>query len=136
GGVPRLHGHHHGQADRPVRRADGESGMIPRLGGVAVVAGLAWYLPYQLDLYGIHVVDIAIVFALLAIGLGLAMGIGGQINLAQVAFFGVSAYAVAILTTKAGLGFWTAALLAVLAAALVGLFVGIPALRMQSHYLG
>jgi branched-chain amino acid transport system permease protein len=110
--------------------------MIPRIGTVAVVAGLAWYLPYQLDLYGIHVVDIAIVFALLAIGLGLAMGIGGQINLAQVAFFGVSAYAVAILTTKAGFGFWTAAVLAVLAAALVGLFVGVPALRMQSHYLG
>jgi branched-chain amino acid transport system permease protein len=110
--------------------------MRPRVAGLAVVAALAWYLPYQLDLYGIHVVDIAIVFALLAIGLGLAMGIGGQINLAQVAFFGVSAYAVAILTTKAGLGFWTAAVLAVLAAALTGVLVGIPALRMQSHYLG
>jgi branched-chain amino acid transport system permease protein len=110
--------------------------MRLRIAGVAVVVGLAWYLPYQLDLYGIHVVDIAIVFALLAIGLGLAMGVGGQINLAQVAFFGVSAYAVAILTTRAGLGFWTAAVLAILAAALIGLFVGIPALRMQSHYLG
>jgi branched-chain amino acid transport system permease protein len=107
-----------------------------RIASVAVAGVLAWYLPYQLDLYGIHVVDIAIVFALLAIGLGLAMGVGGQINLAQVAFFGVSAYAVAILTTKAGLGFWTAAVLAVLAAALIGLFVGVPALRMQSHYLG
>jgi len=96
----------------------------------------AWFLPYQLDLYGIHVMDIAIVFALLAVGLGLAMGVGGQINLAQVAFFGVSAYAVAILTTRAGLGFWTSAVLALLAAALVGVFVGIPALRMQSHYLG
>ncbi|MGB3440663.1 MAG: branched-chain amino acid ABC transporter ATP-binding protein/permease [Actinophytocola sp.] len=102
--------------------------------GVAGVA--AWFLPYGLDMYGIHVVDIAIVFALLAVGLGLAMGLGGQINLAQVAFFGVSAYAVAILTTRAGFGFWTAAVLAMLAAALIGLFVGIPALRMQSHYLG
>jgi branched-chain amino acid transport system permease protein len=110
--------------------------MRPRIIGVAAVAVLAWLLPYQLDLYGIHVVDIAIVFALLAVGLGLAMGVGGQINLAQVAFFGVGAYAVAILTTRAGFGFWTAAVLAVLAAALIGLFVGIPALRMQSHYLG
>jgi branched-chain amino acid transport system permease protein len=110
--------------------------MRLRVVSVAVIAVLAWFLPYQLDLYSIHVLDIAIVFALLAIGLGLAMGIGGQINLAQVAFFGVSAYAVAIFTTKAGLGFWTAAALALLAAALIGLFVGIPALRMQSHYLG
>lgn len=107
-----------------------------RIASFGVVAVAAWFLPYGLDLYGIHVIDIAIVFALLAVGLGLAMGVGGQINLAQVAFFGVSAYAVAILTTKAGLGFWTSAVLAMLAAALVGVFVGIPALRMQSHYLG
>jgi branched-chain amino acid transport system permease protein len=110
--------------------------MRLRIAGIAVVAVLAWLLPYQLDLYGVHVVDVAIVFALLAVGMGLAMGIAGQINLAQVAFFGVGAYAVAILTTNAGLGFWTSAVLAVLAAALIGLFVGVPALRMQSHYLG
>ncbi len=110
--------------------------MRLRIATFAVVAVAAWFLPYQLDLYRVHVMDIAIVFALLAVGLGLAMGIGGQINLAQVAFFGVSSYAVAIFTTKAGLGFWTAAVLAMVAAALIGLFVGIPALRMQSHYLG
>jgi branched-chain amino acid transport system permease protein len=110
--------------------------MRYRIAAVAAAALAAWFLPYGLDLYGIHVVDIAIVFALLAVGLGLAMGVGGQINLAQVAFFGVSAYAVAILTTRAGFGFWTAAVLAMVAAALVGVFVGIPALRMQSHYLG
>jgi branched-chain amino acid transport system ATP-binding protein/branched-chain amino acid transport system permease protein len=110
--------------------------MRLRIAGIAVMAVLAWLLPYQLDLYGVHVVDVAIVFAVLAMGMGLAMGIAGQINLAQVAFFGVGAYAVAILTTNAGLGFWTSAVLAVLAAALIGLFVGIPALRMQSHYLG
>ncbi|MFI6028040.1 branched-chain amino acid ABC transporter ATP-binding protein/permease [Amycolatopsis magusensis] len=110
--------------------------MRLRIAGFGVVAVAAWFLPYQLGPYGIHVMDIAIVFALLAIGLGLAMGLGGQINLAQVAFFGVSAYAVAILTTGAGFGFWTSAVLAVLATVLVGLFVGTPALRMQSHYLG
>ncbi|HEU5470722.1 MAG TPA: branched-chain amino acid ABC transporter ATP-binding protein/permease [Actinophytocola sp.] len=110
--------------------------MRVRIIGVAAIAVLAWFLPYQLDFYGIHVVDIAIVFALLAIGLGLAMGVAGQINLAQVAFFGVSAYTLAILTTNAGFGFWTSAVLAMLAAALTGIFVGIPALRMQSHYLG
>ena len=110
--------------------------MKARVAGFGVVAVAAWFLPYQLGLYGIHVMDIAIVFALLAIGLGLALGVGGQINLAQVAFFGVSAYAVAILTTRAGFGFWTSAVLAMVAAALVGVLVGIPALRMQSHYLG
>jgi branched-chain amino acid transport system permease protein len=107
-----------------------------KLGGMVLLAVLAWFLPYQLDSYGIHVINIAIVFALLAVGLGLAMGVAGQINLAQVAFFGVGAYALAIFTTSSGLGYWTSAVLAILATALMGVFVGIPALRVQSHYLG
>jgi branched-chain amino acid transport system permease protein len=107
-----------------------------RPGGLLLLAVLAWALPYGLGGYAIHVVDIALVFALLAIGMGLAMGIAGQINLAQIAFFGVGTYTTAILTTQGGLGFWPAAVLAILAAALIGLLVAIPALRMQSHYLG
>jgi len=107
-----------------------------RLAALGLAGVAAWLLPYGLDSYAIHVVDVMLLFAILAVGLGLAMGIAGQINLAQVAFFGVGAYATAILTTRAGLGFWTAAALAMVAAAVVGLVVGIPALRMQSHYLG
>ncbi|GAA2503605.1 branched-chain amino acid ABC transporter ATP-binding protein/permease [Winogradskya humida] len=106
---------------------------------IAVVAGLgvlAWLLPYTLDSYAIHVVNVIIIFALLAVGLGLAMGVAGQVNLAQVAFFGVGAYATAILTTRAGLGFWFAAVLAIVITVVIGLLVGTPALRVQSHYLG
>jgi len=107
-----------------------------RAGGLAVLLVLAWLLPYQLNIYWISVADTAILFALLAIGMGLVMGIAGQVNLAQIAFFGVGAYATAILTTREGYGFWTAAVLAVIATALTGIVVGTPALRIQSHYLG
>ncbi|WP_328885392.1 branched-chain amino acid ABC transporter ATP-binding protein/permease [Streptomyces sp. NBC_00316] len=104
---------------------------------LAVLAcAVAYALPYGLNGYAIHVVDVAIIFALLAIGMGLVMGVSGQINLAQVAFFGVGAYTTAILTTHSGYGFWTAAVLGVFTTVLVGLLVGLPALRMQSHYLG
>ncbi|MET7790045.1 branched-chain amino acid ABC transporter ATP-binding protein/permease [Streptomyces sp900116325] len=97
---------------------------------------VAYALPYGLNSYSIHVVDIAIIFALLAVGMGLVMGVAGQINLAQVAFFGVGAYTTAILTTHSGYGFWAAAILGIVTTMLVGLLVGLPALRMQSHYLG
>jgi branched-chain amino acid transport system permease protein len=107
-----------------------------RLALIAVGMAAAYVLPYRLSAYPMQVVDIAIIFALLAIGLYLTLGIAGQINLAQVAFFGVSAYATAILTTHYGFGFWPAAALGVLAALAAGLIVGIPALRVQSHYLG
>jgi branched-chain amino acid transport system permease protein len=103
---------------------------------IAGIAVAAWLLPYGLDPYTIHVVDVTLLFALLALGFGLAMGIAGQINLAQIAFFGVAAYATAILTTRSGLGFWTAAVIALVIAAAVGLLVGTTALRIQSHYLG
>jgi branched-chain amino acid transport system permease protein len=107
-----------------------------RIGTVAALAVAAWFLPYGLNSYSIHVVNVIIIFATLAVGLGLAMGIGGQVNLAQVAFFGVGAYTTAILTTRAGLGFWFAALLALVTTMAIGLLVGTPALRVQSHYLG
>ncbi|GAB4051250.1 branched-chain amino acid ABC transporter ATP-binding protein/permease [Catellatospora paridis] len=110
--------------------------MKLRVAGIGVLAVLAWLLPYQLDSYLIHVANVVILFAILAIGLGLVMGIAGQINLAQVALFGVASYATAILTTRAGFGFWTAAALAMLIVAAIGLLIGTPALRMQSHYLG
>ncbi|MEU4220248.1 branched-chain amino acid ABC transporter ATP-binding protein/permease [Actinoplanes sp. NPDC026623] len=110
--------------------------MRYRIAGFAALAVAAWLLPYGLDTYAIHVVNVIIIFALLAVGLGLAMGVAGQVNLAQVAFFGVGAYATAILTTRAGLGFWVSAVLAVAATAAMGLLVGTPALRIQSHYLG
>ena len=112
------------------------SPRFARLGGLAVLAVVAWLLPYQLNIYWISVADTALLFALLAIGMGLVMGIAGQVNLAQIAFFGAGAYVTAILTTHDGYGFWTAAVLAMLATAVMGLVVGTPALRVQSHYLG
>jgi branched-chain amino acid transport system permease protein len=110
--------------------------MKVKIGIIGLAAIAAWLLPYGLGSYTIHVTNVILIFAVLAVGLGLAMGIGGQVNLAQVAFFGVGAYATAILTTRAGLGFWVSAVLAVLVTMVVGLVVGTPALRVQSHYLG
>ncbi|WP_433727995.1 ABC transporter permease subunit [Actinoplanes sp. CA-051413] len=110
--------------------------MRYRIGVIALIGVAAWLLPYGLDSYAIHVVNVIVIFAILAVGLGLCMGVGGQVNLAQVAFFGVGAYATAILTTEGGLGFWISALLALAATVAVGLVVGTPALRVQSHYLG
>ena len=107
-----------------------------RLAGLTLLAVALWLLPYRLNVYWISVADTALLFALLAIGLGLVMGIAGQVNLAQIAFFGVGAYLTAILTTHAGYGFWVAGLLALAATVLTGLVVGTPALRIQSHYLG
>ena len=131
--------------ERTVNRGDAfffqafRSPKLARAAGLAVLAVLAWLLPYRLNIYWISVADTAILFALLAVGMGLVIGIAGQVkkfSAAQIAFFGVGAYVTAILTTRDGYGFWTAAVSAVIATALTGIVVGTPALRVQSHYLG
>jgi len=104
--------------------------------GMAAVAVVSLLVPYTLTSYTIHVANVALIFAILAIGLFLTMGLSGQVNLGQIAFFGTGAYITAILTTNHGWGFWPAALLAVVGSILTGLIIGIPALRVQSHYLG
>lgn len=109
--------------------------MIKKLILFVVLAIVALALPYQLSSYSVHAADVAMIYCLLAIGLYLTMGIAGQFNLAQVALFGVGAYTSGVLTTQTGLGFWPAAVCGIVAAVLVSLLVGIPALRVQSHYL-
>lgn len=93
-------------------------------------------LPLVLDSYTTHVAILTMLFAIVAIGLSLVMGFAGQVNLAQAAFFGTGAYASALLTTTYGWNPWLAAVAAVLATCVVALAVAVPALRVQSHYLG
>lgn len=110
---------------RNVTRAVGIVGLL--------LLGLA--IPYGLDSYWIHVANVALIFGVLAIGLFVTLGLAGQVNFAQVAFFGAGAYGSAIVSTRTDLGYWPAALFGVVAAVLLGVLVGLPALRIQSHYL-
>ncbi len=105
------------------------------LGKPLLVVTLA-ALPVFLDLYKAHVAILILLFIIVAIGLSLVMGFGGQVNLAQAAFFGTGAYVSAILTSTYGWDPWLAAPVAILSTCLMALVVGLPALRVQSHYLG
>ncbi len=104
--------------------------------GKPLLVVLLFLLPVVLDSYTIHVAILIMLFAIVAVGLSLVMGFGGQVNLAQAAFFGTGAYASALLSTTYGWNPWLAAPVAVLATCVVALAVAIPALRVQSHYLG
>lgn len=74
------------------------------------------------------------VYAIVAVGLNLLMGYAGQVSLGQGAFFGIGAYASALLTTKAGFPVWLGIPCAVLAALLFGILLA-PVLRLKGHYL-
>jgi branched-chain amino acid transport system permease protein len=84
--------------------------------------------------YFFQIIIMSCLFAIGALGLNLILGYTGQASLAHGAFFGIGAYGVAILTQTLGWSFWIALPLASLFGAVIGLIVGIPALRTRGAY--
>lgn len=80
-----------------------------------------------------HLITIISVFAILAMGLNIALGYTGLINLGHIAFFGIGAYASAILS-KAGLSFWLAMPLAGVIAALAGVVLTYITKKLKGDY--
>ncbi len=87
------------------------------------------------SLYLVTVVTMTCIYIILASGLNIITGYAGQPNLGHAAFFGIGAYASALLTTKAGLSFWAALPLAILITAVVGLALGVISLRVRDDFL-
>lgn len=85
--------------------------------------------------YWLYVASLTLVYALGAAGLNLILGYAGQISLAQGAFMGVGGYAVAILSVTYGMPVLVGIGVGALAGFLLGLLIGIPALRVSTHYL-
>ncbi len=85
------------------------------------------YLLYMANLTGIAIVA--------AVGLNILTGAAGQISLGHAAFVGIGAYTSAILITKLGLPFIICLPLSGLSAALFGVIVGAPSMRMKGLYL-
>jgi len=83
-------------------------------------------------LYVANMIGFAIIGA---IGLNLLTGFTGQISLGHAAFIGVGAYTSAILVTRLGMSFWLSLPFAGLIAALAGIIIGIPSLRVKGLYL-
>ena len=92
-------------------------------------------VPFIADAYMLYVANM-IGFAIIgALGLNLLTGFTGQISLGHAAFLGVGAYTSAILVTRLGFSFWLSIPCAGLVAALAGMVIGIPSLRVKGLYL-
>ncbi len=107
-------------------------------GRVCAFFGLAFLfgaVPFISTPYLLYVINITGITAIAALGLNILVGFTGQISLGHGAFFGVGAYAGAILATAAGLPFWLAVPAAGLITAIVGMIFGIPSGRLKGLYL-
>ncbi len=85
------------------------------------------YVLYIANLIGFAVIG--------AVGLNILTGFTGQISLGHAAFMGIGGYTAAILITRVELPFWLALPGAGITAALLGMIIGIPSLRVKGLYL-
>jgi len=86
----------------------------------------------------VRVLDFALLYVLLAIGLNLVVGFAGLLDLGYIAFYAVGAYTWAFLASPhfgIHLPFWIVLPLGAGFAALAGLALGFPTLRLRGDYL-
>jgi branched-chain amino acid transport system permease protein len=75
------------------------------------------------------------IYVLAALGLNVVVGLAGLLDLGYVAFLAIGAYTMALLGTKAHWNFWVVLPFGVVFAALSGLILGAPTLRLRGDYL-
>jgi len=106
---------------------------------VIVVALLA--LPFALALVGtswVRITNLAILYVLLALGLNIVVGFAGLLDLGYIAFYAVGAYVYALLAGPhfgLHLPFWVILPLGALIAALFGVLLGAPTLKLRGDYI-
>jgi ABC-type branched-subunit amino acid transport system permease subunit len=77
---------------------------------------------------------VAGIYTILALGIQVQFGFAGLLNFGHVAFMAIGAYTMAILIVKEGWSTWLAAPAAVVVAALFGVLLGLPTLRLRADY--
>ena len=102
---------------------------------VAVLLGAAMVFPFIFDTYQTNIMITALMYVVLGLGLNIVVGMAGLLDLGFVAFYAVGAYSYALLNHHFGLGFWAVLPIGGCLAALAGLILGFPVLRLRGDYL-
>jgi branched-chain amino acid transport system permease protein len=102
-------------------------------GWLALLA--AALLPLVAGGYWLYLLTLAGAYGVVALGLNLLTGLSGQISLGHAGFFAIGAYGASIASSRFGVPYPLAALIAVAVGWLTGLIVGFPAVRLRGLYL-
>ena len=115
----------------------GESGAA-RAFTVAALLALLLPLPFAMDMYQVNVMASAFIWIMLGLGLNIVVGQAGLLVLGYVAFYAVGAYTYAIVNAHFGndyVGFWMMLPLGGFLAAVAGILLSLPVLRLRGDYL-
>ncbi|HEX7195923.1 MAG TPA: leucine/isoleucine/valine transporter permease subunit [Candidatus Limnocylindria bacterium] len=132
------------RGDRARERVAAMPAGRQRMGKLLVYAalvGLLLLMPLIVGQRLSEVIGTVGIYVLLGLGLNIVVGFAGLLDLGYVAFYAVGAYTTALLTSPASpafspeLPFFGALPFVIIAAAMIGLFVGAPVLRLRGDYL-
>jgi ABC-type branched-subunit amino acid transport system permease subunit len=100
---------------------------------------LVFLLPLRAGQYWNYTIGTVGIYVLLGLGLNIVVGLAGLLDLGYVAFFAIGAYTMALMTAPQPhallWNFWIVLPIGVLLAAITGLLLGAPVLRMRGDYL-
>ncbi len=124
----------HKAAAAPVAK---KPSHMPALGRYVAPAMLliAATLPLYSSRYIIDVGVLVMTYVMLGWGLNIVVGLAGLLDLGYVAFYAVGAYSYTLLATTFGLSFWICLPIAGILAAVWGMILGFPVLRLRGDYL-
>ena len=86
--------------------------------------------------YLTHIGALCAISVIMALGLNIALGFAGLLDIGFAVYYGAGAYMSAQLAIHFGVSFWLGLILGGLTAAFFGFIVAWPALRVHDHYLG
>jgi branched-chain amino acid transport system permease protein len=121
--------------------------LMRGIAGLAVLGALLVWLPWEMNSFERNIMFNVALYTLLGVGLNVVVGYAGLLDLGYVAFFAAGAYCYAVIVAPdAGasefaqqwdpsVGFWLIVPLAFVIAALIGVLLGIPVLRLRGDYL-
>ena len=112
-----------------------------RLGKLIIIAALVITFPFIDRITGLRwsgQIIFALIFVILGLGLNIVVGFAGLLDLGYAAFFAIGAYTTGILSSPQHdifMNFWLVIWIALAMAALWGLLLGAPTLRLRGDYL-
>jgi branched-chain amino acid transport system permease protein len=102
---------------------------------IGILLAAAFVFPFLFDTYQTNIMITALMYVVLGLGLNIVVGMAGLLDLGFVAFYAVGAYCYALLNHHFGLGFWAVLPIGGGLAAIAGIILGFPVLRLRGDYL-
>lgn len=116
-----------------LERVRANTGLTRMVQGGALLLFLI--MPLLVTTYQTNILISFLLYVILGLGLNIIVGVAGLLFLGHAAFYAIGAYSYALLNQYFGFGFWVALPLGGAIAAVAGVALAFPVLRLRGDYL-